>query len=167
MKTSKLDRVFLVLSVLGFLALAASFSLMPFDVMGFLPGVLFWAGLLIGVLFQILLEARRRAMFRKYDVKRQTMQKPKCGLLTFGSNTAAKIVDVLLLISVAVSVVIFIVTKGSGYSCFFCISAVVFTFIMHFILNGRNFFHVKNQAKVRQALEQRKGNSAKKGEEKV
>ena len=164
MKQKKPETVLLGCSIAGFLALSVSFLLMPLDALGIIPGILFWSGLLVGVIFQIILESRRRALFRQYNVKRETMQRPKCGLLTFGSNGAAKIVDVLLPISVAATVILFIATKGLGYSCFPCISAVVFTFSMHCVLNGRNYFHVCNQAKVRQALEQRKNSAAKKGE---
>ena len=42
-------------SVLGFLLMSASLLVMPVKVLGFLPGLLFWAGLLAGIAGQILL----------------------------------------------------------------------------------------------------------------
>lgn len=164
MKQNKADYVFLGLSVTGFVALAASFMLMPLEGMGIIPGILFWGGFLVGVIFQIVLGARRNALFAKYSVKRETMQKVRNGLLSFWSNPAANVADSFLITSVAATVVVFILTKGIGYICYVCLSTLVLSFSMHCILNGRIFVFVKNQTKVRQVLEQKKANSMKKGE---
>lgn len=164
MKQNQADRVFLSLSICGFLLVSVSFLLMPVDAVGFLPGLLFWGGLVVGVIFQIVLEARRRAFFAKYNVKREKMQKPRNGLLTFGSNLPARIADYAFLAGLIATVIAFIVTKGTGYVCYIGISIVFLSFCLHCILNGRNFFYVQNQKKIRHALEQMKANSTDKGE---
>ena len=130
------------ISVGGFLVMSLSFLLMPVSGLGIIPGLLFWLGLILGVISQIFLEIQRRRFFRAHNVDRKKMQKPHCGLLTFGSNRYAKTMDNAFLICMVFSVVVFWATKGFGYICNFCISLTVFIFCLHCVLNGRNYFHV-------------------------
>lgn len=164
MKRNNANSLLLGTSIGGFAGLSISFLLMPIDGLGFLPGILFWGGLIAGVVCQIILETRRRNVFKKYNVKRESMQKPRNGLLSFNSNGVAIVVDSLLIVSVAATIVAFILTKGTGYLCFVCISVLVFIFCMHCIFNGRNFVFIKNNEKISQVLEQKKANSISKGE---
>lgn len=164
MKQGKTDRVFLSISMGGFLLMSVSFLLMPIDSLSVLPGLLFWGGLIVGVAFQIILEARRRAFFARYNVKREKMQKPKNGFLTFGSNQVALIVDYIFIASVIATILAFIFTKGLGYLCYVCIAIMLCSFCLHCIFNGRNYFHANNQKKVRQVLEQKKATTIDKGE---
>lgn len=164
MKENQANSLLLGGSLGGFAALAVSFLLMPVDGLGILPGILFWAGLLIGVALQIALETRRRALFAKYSVKRETMQKPRNGLLSVCSNLFATVADGLLAVGVVALVPVFVFTKGMGYLCYVNLSVVVGSFCAHCVFNGRNYVFVKNEAKVRQALEQKKANSNSKGE---
>lgn len=163
MRQNKTDRLLLGISIGGFTVLAISFMLMPVEGVGFLPGILFWAGLLTGVVLQIVLETRRNSLFAKYNVKRETMQKARNGLLSFKSNSLAAVADAFLIISVVATILAFILTKGTGYLCYVCLSALVLSFCMHCILNGRIYVFVKNQNKIRQVLEQKKANSMNKG----
>ena len=164
MKQKRTDRVLLSISAGGFLLMSLSFLLMPATALGILPGLLFWLGLITGIALQILLERRRRAFFADYRVRREKMQKPKNGLLTFGSNPEAKIVDHTMGISFMATVLAFILTKGYGYVCYVFIATTLASFCLHCITNGRIYFHVKNKDKVRQVLEQKKANSKDKGE---
>ncbi len=166
MKESRTDRVFLGVSLGGFLLLSVSFLLMPLESMTIIPGLLFWGGLVVGIAFQIVLEVRRRAFFAAYNVRREKMQKPRNGFLTFGSNQAAIIADFTLAVSGVAAILTYILTKGSGYICFFLIAIVLLSFFLHCILNGRNYFYINHKTKIRQVLEQRKGNIAGKGERK-
>ena len=162
MKQNKTNRLLLCLSIGGFAVLAVSFLLMPVEGLGIVPGVLFWGGLLTGVVLQIILDARRKSLFAKYNVERKAMQKVKNGLLSFGSNPAATVADVCLFVSIIATVFVFILTRGMGYLCYVCLSALIFSFCMHCILNGRIYIFVKNQLKVQQVLEQKKASSMKK-----
>lgn len=144
--------------------MSVSFLLMPIEAMKFTPGLLFWLGLIIGIMLQIVLEVRRRAFFKSYKVKREKMQKPRNGLLSFNSNQIAAIVDKIMIISFASMILAFIITKGYGFVCYLLIATTVFSFCLHCILNGRIYFHAKNQIKVRQVLEQKKANYIDKGE---
>ena len=92
------------------------------------------------------------------------MQKPRNGLLTFGSNREAMIADNVFVGSLLAMILVFVFTKASGYLCYVFITATLFSFCLHCIFNGRIYFHVKNQAKLRQMLEQKKVSSKDKGE---
>lgn len=164
MKQNKADRLLLGLSIGGFAVLAISFVLMPVEELGFIPGILFWGGLLTGVVLQIVLETRLRSLFARYNVKRGTIPKTRNGLLSFGSNPLAAVADVCLIVSVAATILAFILTKGTGYLCYVCLSILTFSFCMHCILNGRIYIFVKNQKKIREVLEEKKAHSMDKGE---
>lgn len=164
MKQNHTDRILFGVSIGGFAILAISFMLMPVEALGIVPGILFWGGLLIGAVLQVVLENRRRSLFNQYNVKRKSMQKARNGLLSFGSNSLAMIADIVMGISVVATVLAFVLTNGTGYLCYVCLAALVFAFCMHCILNGRIYIFVKNQNKVRQVLEQKKANSTNKGE---
>lgn len=158
------DRLSLGISMGGFLLTAVSFLLMPFNAIRVLAGILFWVGLLVGIVFQILLERQRRVFFRKFKVDRKKTQKPRNGLMSFGSNFPAKITDIALAVSIAALVLVFVLTGGIGYVCYVFIASTMLTFSYHCIFNGRIFFHVKNQDKIRRMLEQKKANTQSKGE---
>lgn len=164
MKQRQIDRILLGISVGSFLLMSASFLLMPIESITSIPGLLFWIGLVLGIALQIVLEIRRRAFFKSYSVNRGKMQKPKNGLLSFGSNALAIIADRFMVVSFAAMILAFVITKGYGYICYVFIATTIFSFCMHCVLNGRIYFHAKNQLKVRQVLEQKKANSTDKGE---
>ncbi len=164
MKHKKADCLLLGISIGGFSVLAVSFMLMPVEGLGFMPGLLFWGGLFTGVVLQIILEARRNSLVAKYNVRRETMQKARNGLLSFRSNPLAAVADVFLIISSVATILAFILTKGTGYVCNVSLSVLVFSFCMHCILNGRIYIFVKNHNKVRLVLKQKKANSMDKGE---
>ena len=164
MRQRQIDRILLGISVGSFLLMSASFLLMPIESITIIPGLLFWIGLVLGITLQIVLEIRRRAFFKSYSVNRGKMQKPKNGLLSFGSNALAIIADRSMVISFVAMILAFVITKGYGYICYVFIATTVFSFCMHCVLNGRIYFHAKNQLKVRQVLEQKKANSTDKGE---
>ncbi len=164
MKRKQTDRAFLIVSICGFALMSISFLLMPLENMSILPGSLFWGGLILGVAFQIALEARRRVFFARYNVNRKKMQRPRNGLLSFGSNKIAKTADITLAVSVVATILAFLLTRGTGYICYICIAVSLLSFCLHCILNGRNYFHANNQDRVRQVLENKEEITSKKGE---
>lgn len=164
MKRRQTDPGLLGVSAGGFLLMSVSFLLMPIEGTTVIPGVLFWLGLLVGVVFQIVLEIRRRAFLKTYKVKREKIQKPRNGLLSFFSNKEAMIADVVLVVGLLATILTFVLTRGYGIGCYLFVALTVLSFCAHCIFNGRIYFHIKNQNKVRQVLEQKKANSIDKGE---
>lgn len=159
------DGLILGASVVGFLIMSASFMLMTVKSLNHLPGMMFWGGLVMGIGTQIVLEIRRRAFFASYHVKRQRMQKPRNGLLTFGSNKFAKAADMAMVIGFLGTILAILLTRGVGNICYVLISFTVFSLCMHCVLNGRIYVYVMNHKKIQQVLEQKKANSHSKGEE--
>ena len=164
MKQKQTDCILLGISIGSFLLMSVSFVLMPIEKLNFLPGILFWAGLILGVTLQIVLGGRRRKFFASYKVKPEKMQKPRNGLLSFGSNRIAVVADGVLIAGFIATVLSLIITKGYGTICYIFIAITVFSFCLHCILNGRIYFHAKNQSKVRQVLESKKESTSEKGE---
>lgn len=163
MNRSKADKLLLKLSIGAFFLMSSSFLLMPFDFLKIAAGILFWFGLALGALLQFILEARRRSFFAQYRVKRQKIQKPQNGLLSFGANRYAFIVDCMLLICILCLIAAFLLTRGTSIFCYIFISLTAFSFCMHCILNGRIYFYVNNQVKIRHALESKKVRTFRKG----
>lgn len=164
MKQRQTDCMLLGISIGGYLLMSISFLLMSIETVNILPGLMFWGGLAVGAALQIVLEVRRRAFFASYKVKREKMQKPRNGLLSFGSNRVAKIVDLSMAVSLIAVILAFVFTKGYGYVCYVFIATTLFSFCLHCILNGRIYFYAKNQIKLRQVLEQKRTNYSDKGE---
>lgn len=164
MKRRKTDWLFLGLSIGGYTAMAASFVLMPLDRLQFVPGVLFWIGLALGISMQIALEARRKAFYASYRVKLQKVQKRTVGLVSFGANPEAMAADILLAISLLGLILAWILTKGYGFVCYALISVVTLSFCLHCIFNGRIYLHIKKQDKLRQALDAKLESISGKGE---
>ena len=152
MLEKKILKKLLYLSIACFLIFSVSFLLMPVEALGIIPGLMFWFGLIFAIISQILLELRRRSFFTAHNVDRRTMQKPHCGLLTFFANQYARMMDITFLVALIFSIAIFGITKGFGYICNVCISISVFTFYMHCVLNGRNYFHTTNYDTVLKAV---------------
>ena len=166
MKGKRTNLTLLGISLASFGVLSISFLLMPIEPLGVLPGILFWLGLIIGVSLQIVLEKKRKAFFAKYNMKPTRMQRPRNGLLTFGANKVALVVDCVMGADVIATTLVFILTKGTGYLCYVCLAVLAWSFCAHCILNGRNCFHAINEEKIRQVLENKKESTTKKEREK-
>lgn len=143
MKHKRTDRVFLYISLSGFLVTSASFLLMPVEAVNIVPGLMFWVGLIIGSSFQVILAIRRRVSLKIEGSGRKEKRPPRCGLFSFESNREATIVDNILVVSFVAAVLAFIITKGFGFVCYPFIATTVFSFCLHCILNGRIYFHLK------------------------
>lgn len=122
----------LVGSILGFLLMSVSLLLMPFQRLGFLPGILFWTSLLAGVVGQIL-------MVR--ILRKRAIQSTGFGLATFFANPWAKLADIGLLVSL-LAATLALTLCPAAYICYAGLAAAAFCFCLHCILNGRIFGYV-------------------------
>lgn len=164
MKRKQADRILLYLSIGAYAVMSISFMLMPIDAIGRTPGVLFWGGLLLGILFQLISETRRRRFLSRCRINPKKMQNPRNGLFTFSSNKYTKVADWILLVSLVCTILLFLITRGTGYLCFVFISISTMAFCMHCIFNGKIFFYVRNQSKILHLLEQKRVRTFNKGE---
>lgn len=134
MKTKYKERKLLACSVLGFLMMSLSLLLMPVQMLGFLPGILFWVGLIAGVAGQILLALTLRECLGKSKGIRW-------GLLSFCTNPWAKVTDIGLLVSLLATVLILSIWPAA-YICYVVLAVAVFCFCLHCIFHGRIYNYV-------------------------
>ena len=164
MKRVKADRALLGLSMIGFFAMSVSFMLMPLESMRIIPGLMFWLGMIVGIVFQIVLALRRKAYLSSHKGKREENLKRFPGLISFCTCVEGIIADAACLASIIAAIPTFILTKGYGYACYVLVACVLFTFCLHCIFNGKIFFRLKNKSRAQHALGQRKANLSDKGE---
>lgn len=98
-------------------------------------GIIFWLGLIAGIVFTILLSKQ---------IKATGVHKGKIGLITFFSNPIAIVFDSLMILSLIGSVLI-IVFKSEQLIGYFVIALFIFSFEMHCILNGKNYLYIKQE----------------------
>lgn len=132
MKSKTTARILMALCIAGFFANALSFLLMPVDSLTLLPGILFWAGLVVGIVPQFFAAACRRK-----DPRRRRQALP--GVLTFFSTAPAIVADGVMIMGFLATVVTLLATHGYGYICFVMIAVTVLGISMHCVLNGKVF----------------------------
>lgn len=104
-----------------------------------------------------ILEGRRRAFFRKSQIDRRKVQRPRPGVLNFGSSVLAKAFDWAQVISFVTMGIVWYTTHGTGIENYILLSITVFSFSMHCVLNGRIFFYVTNQHMLDNDIKRKKG----------
>ena len=97
-------------------------------------GVAFWAGLLGGIICDLLLSKKRKAA---------SAQGGRPGIITFFSNRLAKIADIAAAISFAASVAV-LVSGTTAAAGAIALGMFVFSFAMHCVLNGKNYHYITN-----------------------
>lgn len=155
---NKKDFIWLYVSIASFLLLSISFLLMPIDstadhikFISILPGIMFWGFLALGVATQIILTHMRKKWISKN--KRDITQGNRVGIISFMKNIPATIADVAFVLSVVGLVIALIATDSTGYVCYIFMAMSVFSFSMHCIFNGKNYFFIKNKDKICKALQ--------------
>ena len=130
---------FLLLSMISFFIMSATFLVMPLiqtdidsgnNAYSIIIGITFWLTLVFGIISLFL--ARK-------NIQGIENIKKGIGLIKFFQNKIAAIFDILLIISIIGLIILTIVTGGTLYRCYIFFSAVTFSFIMHCILNGKIF----------------------------
>lgn len=150
------EKFFTGASLVCFFVMSASFPLMSLEKVEILPGLLFWCGLGLGSLAQIVLSVRRKRLVRSGG----RVRGDRLGLLNFFSNSYGAAADAAMLISFAGTVIYFLLAKSQGILGYFCIAACAYSVCLHCILNGKNFRHLL-WGKSEEEL-QKKGNRARK-----
>lgn len=130
----------LIISIASFGIMSITFMLMPLDIMlniinsrliNIIIGIIFWLGLLIGTVSQLILSIKTKPM------RKEGYRKP--GLLVFFSNRLATAFDLIMIISLIGLAVSLIATNMVGYSCYVFLSLTVLSFVMHCIFNGQSY----------------------------
>lgn len=147
-KSYKVKRLWFGLSIFFLAMTSLSVVIMPYNSrnygvtdMKILTGIMFWSGLTGTLFFAALINYFRRKdkLFNKAAEKYNRL-----ALTHFFQNLPAKIFDSLMIISVA-GFIACVAFKASVDVSFVFISAIIFTFGMHCMLNGINFVYVMNK----------------------
>lgn len=165
MAGNRWEKTFLVLSILEFTLMSASFLAMPLEEETRYSGIAFWVMLVLGIGAQIALDQCRRRFFRDMRIHYKKMQKKHCGAFSFFSNTPAKIVDVALPLAAAGLGISLWLTRKTGYVCYVFLGLTVLLGCLHCIFNGRNYFFTLNKMKIFTILEQKRKTKLSKGDE--
>jgi len=102
-------------------------------------GVLFWLGLIIGLLLWLILYLRIRRT-PGFDIVKKHMHRP--GMFNFFSDTIAKAWDCVMIISLlaVIAGTIFLPYENVLNSIFICI--FLFSFHMHYLYNGKVYAYI-------------------------
>ena len=170
MSRKKIDRLLLGFSIFFFLVFSASFLLMPLGEeradggitsYAFAAGLMFWVSLFLGMVTQIILSHRRKVWYAAHNSRAAAAR--KIGLISWFKNVYASIADGMTLLSLVGVVVAYVLTDGIGYVCYVMAFLLMFSFCMHCILNGKNFYYVNHGNDLPKSPEKEAANTSKKG----
>lgn len=108
-----------------------------------LTGVLFWAGLIFGLFFLLLVNSHRKK-YESIESSKRTVKRHRMGIVSFFSNKLAIIAD----IAMVALFIIFLVTEfipiiSQSVTLIF-LAFLLFSVYMHCMLNGVNFIYIKS-----------------------
>ena len=133
----KNNKIILFISVLCFLIMSVSFTVMAVDKTSVISGLMFWIPLIGGVVTQFILAGNYKRL-APYDVKTK-----RIGIISFCSNKLATAADIFAAVSLIAFVISISVSKTSGeFINFVLLSVFVFLLCMHCILNGRIYYGI-------------------------
>ncbi len=151
---SRKDYIILWISIISFLLMAMSFILMPFEftseklkLLNLISGIMFWLFLVVGIITQIMLTQQRKRWLIRHHLKRHRIKK-RMGLVSFFQNMPGCIADIVSVVSLIALIVTAILTDVSGFMCYIFLALFVFSFSMHCILNGKNYYFITNKQKI-------------------
>lgn len=159
---------YLIVSVVAFLVFSISFLLVPVEadtteqgtnVYTIVAGLMFWIGLVVGIVMQVILSILRRKWFLRNKVKLPLTNQPKLGLISFFKNKTAMVFDVMLVVSIIGLVLAMVATDAVGYSCYVFMALTSFSFCAHCIFNGKIYYFIENKDNMRKAIEKAKSNA--------
>ena len=140
----KVAKRLFILSAAAYFISAASVWLLPVTdsventgAGSYISGILFWAGLLLGILFWALAYIK----CRQSETYRKIRDKSHPGFVSFFSNKLAIAADVLLALSLIITVASVFIRMN--YILSLCsLFVLLFTFHLHYLLNGRVYKYI-------------------------
>ena len=168
MRREKSYTGYLICSVICFLIFSISFLLMPIksneasqelSVVTLVAGLMFWIGLVIGIITQIILSSIRKRWITKNKIKGRVENQPRLGLISFFRNKAATFFDALLILSLLGLIISIATIDANDYMCYVFIALLSFSFCTHCIFNGKNYFFIKNKDNIQKNIKKSKSNA--------
>lgn len=118
-----------------------------------IAGLLFWLFLILGYVLLAMISKHRKQYEKKAvdfqtNRTRGTENKKKPGVICFFSNKYASIADVVMVISIILTlVIVLLIPKTPQMLQLLLISLTVFSIHMHCVLNGINFKYIRKLSK--------------------
>lgn len=106
-------------------------------ILAYLVGVLFWVGLIVGIVLLLVINKHRKAD-ESFRVKKKLP-----GIISFFSNQYAIVADVVTAISLIFLLVFLFVPWFNQGVTVALIAIFLFAFNMHCVLNGMNFKYIQ------------------------
>ena len=114
-----------------------------------LCGICFWVFLVLGIGLQIYLSRILKKWKRRaFKIRRYLREDLQIGIISFFKNRIGLISDIAFLVSVIMFIVSCVITKGMGVLCYISLALSFFSFCMHCIFNGKNYYCIINQYKI-------------------
>lgn len=131
MRHIQTEWILLIASVAAFFGVGVSIALMTLD--GYIPGVIFWICLLVGIVLQVLLS------FRCRELRAELGNVPKhlIGLQSFCKNIYGLAADAITVIAL-IAFILACVLNGALALQLMLLGLLIFSFSMHCIGNGNN-----------------------------
>lgn len=127
------------LTALSFLAMAPFAGIKDIQVISVISGLMFWLGLLMGLITQMILNNRRRKWIK---TKHRRERHHRIGLFCFCKNEIGTIADIAMAISIAGLLISLWLTHSTGLICYFFMAFAVFFTICHCFFNGKNYNYI-------------------------
>lgn len=138
----KIAEIILCISALSILLVFfANYSGNVFNIItAYLMGVVFWGGLIAGYVLLFIVNKHRK----QKSSSQKAEKKPKFGIITFFSNKPAIIADVVMCLSLVLTIVFtFVHVLNDGLWTVFG-SIFLCAIHLHIIFNGANFKYIKS-----------------------
>ncbi|MCL1904331.1 MAG: hypothetical protein FWF94_07930 [Oscillospiraceae bacterium] len=132
----------LYLSVTSFFLSSMIIWFMSYEALRLILGIVFWLGLIAGFVFM-----RPVSKARNADREYNGVKSPP--FLRFFSNKPALIFDILLFISLTVTVISFSVTSFPQILSSGGVFGFVFSLEMHGVFNGNNYMYIREEVPIR------------------
>lgn len=148
------DKLWLYGSYGCFFLMSASFLIMPLDAyneniktstLNMVSGLCFWVFLIIGCILQGVLAHYRKKWCSRYRMSKEVEKKSGRGVVSFFKNSSAIVADITFLLGIVCVAIAMVLTESKGYICYVFIAVTVFSFCMHCIFNGKNYYFVTNK----------------------
>lgn len=105
----------------------------------FAVAITFWVGLILGYILLCVVNSHRK----KYEASNKSRRKSTgCGLIRFFSNSAAMVVDSILIITLVLFILFRVLNNISIYFDLTVIALLICSIHLHGLFNGKNFRYI-------------------------
>lgn len=147
MENRKTLNILLFATLTAYFIMSVDFMLMPIGIsnpaknsraIDVITGLIFWLSLMAGTTLFVIYAKKCKRLFEQSSLNAGSQK--RIGLISFFSNRAAMISDIVCIASLILFAVLMIFTKRTAYFCYVVLAILVFSFVSHCILNGKAYF---------------------------